>query len=290
MNPLSPLRYPGGKQVLSQVLAHLIAANDLDGGTYAEPYAGGAGAALALLFSEHVKKLLLNDADPCIFALWDSIIHQTEDFIRLVADTPITVKEWRKQKAIYTTSGGHSMLETGFATFFLNRTNRSGIIKNAGPIGGFDQTGAWKVDARFNRQELAKRIERIALYGTRISFHNLDAIDFIRDIKDVPRLFVYFDPPYFVKGRELYLNHYAPEDHRKLAAFMKGCTEFKWVMSYDKAHDIERLYRTFRQVQFQLSYSATVRRAGEEVLILGKALKFPREWRERLPRTALQRQ
>lgn len=289
MTSLSPLRYPGGKQVLSQVLARLIASNDLEDGIYAEPYAGGAGAALALLFSEHVSKLLLNDADPCIFALWDSILNQTEDFIRLVSDTQVTVEEWRKQKAIYTTSGGSSTLEVGFATFFLNRTNRSGIIKNAGPIGGYDQTGTWKVDARFSRKELAKRIERIALYKKRISFHNLDAIDFIKDIKNVPRLFVYFDPPYFVKGRELYLNHYAPEDHRQLATFMKECNDFKWVMSYDKTLDIERLYRTFRQVRFQLSYSATVRRVGEEVLILGKGLKFPREWRETLPRTALQR-
>lgn len=289
MTSLSPLRYPGGKQVLSQVLARLIESNDVEDGTYAEPYAGGAGAALALLFSEHVSKLLLNDADPSIFALWDSILHQTEDFVRLVSDTPVTVEEWRKQKAIYTASGGSSTLEVGFATFFLNRTNRSGIIKNAGPIGGYDQTGTWKVDARFSRKELAKRIERIALYQNRISFHNLDAIDFIKDIKNVPRLFVYFDPPYFVKGRELYLNHYAPEDHRQLATFMKECSDFKWVMSYDKTIDIERLYRTFRQVRFQLSYSATVRRAGEEVLILGKGLKFPREWRETLPRTALQR-
>ena len=55
----SPLRYPGGKQILARVLAHLIQINGREGGIYAEPYAGGAGAALSLLFGEHVERLML---------------------------------------------------------------------------------------------------------------------------------------------------------------------------------------------------------------------------------------
>jgi DNA adenine methylase len=179
------------------------------------------------------------------------------------------------------------MLEVGFATFYLNRTNRSGIISNAGPIGGFDQTGPWKIDARYNRKELPKRIERIALYRNRISFQNKDAIAFINGIRFIKNLFVYLDPPYFAKGKELYLNHYDSANHRDLASYMKCCDDFLWVMSYDKIVDIERLYKPFRQVCFTLSYSASVRRKGREVLILGKGLKFPREWRNALPSEAL---
>lgn len=287
MNPVSPLRYPGGKQVLSGVLGHLITSNQLEGGAYAEPYAGGAGAALALLFSEHVEKLLLNDADPRIFALWRSILDHTEDFIKLVTRSPLTIEEWKKQKSVYTASDRYSGLEVGFATFYLNRTNRSGIIKNAGPIGGFDQRGKWKIGARFNRSELPKRIERIALYKKRITFQNLDAVDFLARIRAAKRLFVYLDPPYFVKGSKLYLNHYRAEDHRSLASFMKSGDDFKWVMSYDVAPDIERLYRAYRQVRFALSYSATVRRSGQELMILSKGLKFPREWRPAIPSAAL---
>lgn len=283
MNPLSPLRYPGGKQILSRVLAQLICSNGVEGGTYAEPYAGGAGAALALLFSERVNKLLLNDADPCIFALWNSVFERTDEFIRLIVDTPLNVDEWRKQKSIYSSPQDRSLLEVGFATFYLNRTNRSGIISNAGPIGGLDQKGPWKIDARYNRLELPKRIERIALYRKRISFQNLDAIAFINGIKLVKNLFIYLDPPYFAKGKELYLNHYVSEDHRNLASFMRSCREIHWVMSYDRAEDIERLYKPFRQISFALSYSASVRREGHEVLILGKGLRFPREWHETLP-------
>lgn len=273
--------------MLSRVLARLISSNGVEGGIYAEPYAGGAGAALALLFSESVNKLLLNDADPCIFAMWDSVLNRTEDFIRLIVDTPLSVDEWRRQKSIYRAPQDHDLLELGFATFYLNRTNRSGIISNAGPIGGLDQSGPWKINARYNLVELPKRIERIALYRKRISFKNLDATDFIDEIRAVRNLFVYLDPPYFAKGKELYLNHYAHEDHRCLASFMKNCGDFCWVMSYDRAADIERLYRPFRQVSFALSYSASVRREGREVLILGKGLKFPHEWRKALPAEVL---
>ena len=219
--------------------------------------------------------------------MWRSALERTEEFARLVVDTPLTVEEWRRQRAIYRSPRSHNALEVGFATFFLNRTNRSGIISNAGPIGGLDQTGPWKIDARYNRSELSKRIQRIALYSKRISFQNLDATTFIDKIRSVEKLFVYLDPPYFSKGKELYLNYYLPGDHRELASFMKRCREFLWVMTYDRAADIECLYRSFRQVTFALSYSASVRRVGREVLILGKGLKFPQEWRRRLPAEAL---
>jgi DNA adenine methylase len=287
MIPASPLRYPGGKQLLSRVLARIIVTNDLEGGAYAEPYAGGAGAAISLLFSEHVSTLALNDADPCIYAMWSSILHETEQFSRLVRDTPLTPEEWRKQKSIYASHASHDNLTVGFATFFLNRTNRSGIIKNAGPIGGFEQTGKWKIDARFNRAQLVGRIGKIALYKRRISFQNLDAVDFIKTVESTPRLFIYLDPPYFAKGRELYLNHYAPDDHRDLARFMKQRTGLLWAMSYDRAPEIAQMYREFRQVPFTLSYSATTRRTGREILVLGRGLRFPRDWRKQLPASAL---
>ena len=50
----SPLRYPGGKSILSPLLGNFIEINNLLDGIYIEPYAGGAGAALKLLFSEYV--------------------------------------------------------------------------------------------------------------------------------------------------------------------------------------------------------------------------------------------
>jgi DNA adenine methylase len=282
VNPTSPLRYPGGKQLLCNVLARIIQSNEIEGGAYAEPYAGGAGAALALLFAERVGRLILNDADPCVFAMWRSILDETVAFVKLVRETPLTIDEWRRQRGIYKAPHSHTQLEVGFSAFYLNRTNRSGIIKNGGPIGGFEQNGKWKIDARYNRTELPQRIQRIAAYRRRISFQNLDALVFMKEIRSSPRMFVYLDPPYFLKGRELYLNHYNRDDHRSVADFMKEGHPFKWAMSYDRAAEIEKLYRDFRQVKVCLSYSASTRREGHEVLILGKRLKFPPEWRRGL--------
>jgi DNA adenine methylase len=195
----SPLRYPGGKTALGYFLGEVIALNGIQDCIYAEPFAGGAGAALSLLFSERVSKILLNDADPCIYAFWDSILNQSGRFLSLLDKTALTIDVWRRQRDIYRNPKRHSRVRVGFATFFLNRCNRSGIIMNAGPIGGIEQKGKWKIDARFNRQELRRRINKILVYRERIEISNKDAIDFLKnDVTPQARkkpVFVYLDPP-----------------------------------------------------------------------------------------------
>ncbi|MGO2346144.1 MAG: DNA adenine methylase, partial [Providencia sp.] len=148
----TPLRYPGGKGKLSYYIKSLIDENSLNDGVYIEPYAGGAGVALELLLQEYVRHVHINDIDIAIYSFWDSILNNTENFSRLVHDTIINIENWEKQKDILLNSGNHSTLEIGFATFFLNRTNRSGILK-AGVIGGKTQSGKWKLDVRFNKNE-----------------------------------------------------------------------------------------------------------------------------------------
>ena len=231
----SPLRYPGGKGILSDFLSEVLCLNGLRDGLYVEPYAGGAGAALNLLYGEHVQRIILNDADPCIYAFWDTILNRTRAFISLLRKTPVTIEEWKHQKFIYNHYKRYSLLRTGFACFYLNRCNRSGIIVNAGPIGGIKQNGKWKIDARFNKDELIRRIKRIAFYRDRIEFHCLDAKEFVKTIvrnsNTLDRILVYFDPPYYSKGSELYLNYYKPEDHEDLAEFLRKEDSFKWLMS-----------------------------------------------------------
>lgn len=283
----SPLRYPGGKQILGRILTHLIRLNGRVGGVYVEPYCGGAGAAFGLLFAEYVDRLMLNDADPTIHAFWRAVLEDTDRLAQLVTDTPLTVEEWLRQREVYRAPAAHDPTAVGFATFFLNRCNRSGIIAHAGLIGGLQQTGPWKLDARFNRADLVKRIERIALYKTRITLTNLDALRFLRELVCVPsvvdRAFVYLDPPYYVKGSELYLNHYKPDDHAKLATFLRKEGAFSWVMTYDNVEEVCGLYRWCRRVPFDLSYSARERRVGREVMILKPKVRFPASWRERIP-------
>ncbi len=275
----SPLRYPGGKAVLSDFLANVVAANGLQDGTYVEPYAGGAGAALNLLFGEHVHRVMLNDIDPCIFAFWNAILKYKKAFVDLIRTTPVTIHEWKRQREIYRHQTRHSRIKVAFAGFFLNRCNRSGIIVNGGPIGGCNQSGKWKLDARYNKDELIRRIEKISLYKDRVSIFNMDAIDFLNQIvkkgKSLERTLVYLDPPYYVRGSQLYLNHYQPEDHAELARFIIKQTSFKWILSYNNVPEIHELYRECERIDFDLDYTAHTRKIGTELLIFSKNLFLP---------------
>ncbi len=275
----SPLRYPGGKAKLAEFLAGVLCANGLHDGAYVEPYAGGAGAALSLLFGEYVERIVLNDADPCVFAFWKSILDRPKQFIKLVRDTAVTVSEWYRQRQVYCRRSHHSRLRVGFATFFLNRCNRSGIIVNGGPIGGYHQSGEWKLDARFNRDDLVRRIEKIAAYNGRIAVHNLDAIDFLKGIVkkmvDLEKVLVFLDPPYYAKGSQLYLNYYEHKDHARLARFIKNQRAFRWLMTYDDVSEIRILYENRQCIPFNVTYSAYRRRRGRELLICGEGLEVP---------------
>lgn len=267
----SPLRYPGGKSSLTGLLAKFIELNNLQDGIYIEPYAGGAGAGLNLLFSEYVSEIILNDADRGIYLFWRSILFDTERFLSLLNDTPISVDEWEQHKQILKNSEAYSELEIAFSTFYLNRCNRSGILY-AGPIGGQSQNGKWLIDARFNKIELTRRIEKIALFASRVSIHNLDAIDFM-DQHVLPLvvpnncLLVYLDPPYYSKGSQLYLNYYVPEDHVTLAKFINNQLGFKWIVSYDDVPQIRQLYSDRKIATFSPRYSAHSTKIGNEVII-----------------------
>jgi DNA adenine methylase len=275
----SPLRYPGGKASLSGLLSEVIEANGLQDGTYVEPFAGGAGAALNLLFGEHVQRVVLNDADPCVYAFWSAILSRNGEFARRVQDTPVTINEWRRQRDIYRRQDKHSRIKVAFASFYLNRCNRSGIIVNGGPIGGINQRGKWKLDARYNKDELVRRVEKIHLYRDRIEVHNLDATELLerlsREGSALDATLVYLDPPYYVKGKKLYLNHYSPADHSELASFIRGQTAFRWLMTYDDVPEIRSLYRNCSTLRLDVDYSAHSRKRGQELLIHSEGLIVP---------------
>jgi DNA adenine methylase len=283
---LSPLRYPGGKQILARILGHLIRLNGREGGIYVEPYAGGAGAALSLLYGEYVKQVVINDADSRIYAFWHGVVNQTDQFLKLLRNTPLSVEEWKRQRQIYLKPARNSRLRVGFATFYLNRCNRSGIIGNAGVIGGLKQNGKWKIDARFNRKDLARRVERVARYRERITLSNLDASKLLQAELPKPswvdRAFVYLDPPYYCKGSQLYLNYYTSDNHAAFARYL-STTNFAWVMSYDNVGEIRKLYSSYRQISFNLGYSARSWKIGKELLIVPDHVRFPSAWPKRIP-------
>lgn len=269
--PYSPLRYPGGKARLTAFLVEVMRGNGLLQPHYVEPYAGGAGAALRLLFEEYVESITINDADPRIRCFWQAVTNYNDDFLERLDRVSVNVGEWRKQREIYDRRDLRRILDTGFATFFLNRTTRSGIIHNGGPIGGYDQDGSFPIDARFNRNQLSRRIQRIGSYADRITVSDKDGLVLLREInrsrKSAKRTFVYLDPPYYAKGAELYLNRFTEAQHQSLAGYLSTDKHFVWVMTYDDVPEIRRLYGQLRRRRFRLSYSAYERRQGTELLI-----------------------
>lgn len=270
----TPLRYPGGKSKFAPFVRDLMKINNLNG-DYLEPYAGGAGVALDLLYSGYCNNIHINDLDVAIFNFWDSATKQTDNFIKLIFDTNITIDEWHKQKNILANPQNHDPLIHGFAAFFLNRTNRSGILKG-GVIGGKSQDGQYKLDARFNKENLSKRIEKIGEFKDNIKVYNQDALELLAQVDTLlpENSLIYLDPPYYVKGQGLYRNFYNHDDHVNIR---KGLDKIstKWIVSYDNCPEIREIYDGYRQDEYELNYSAYYKTKGSEVMIYCNSLETP---------------
>ena len=280
--PTSPLRYPGGKSSLLDLAAYLLRLNGLEHGHYAEPYAGGCGLALALLYGGHVADIHINDIDPSVWAFWHCALNESKALLSKIETTPVTIDTWLTQREVHRRQDTRDTLALGFSTFFLNRTNRSGIIKGAGVIGGLKQTGNYKIDCRYNHEELMRRIARVQKYRERVHLTNLDALKFLsRCSRNLPSdTMLFIDPPYFNKGADLYTSFYQSEDHADLAEKIIDFDR-SWIVTYDDVPEIRRLYRTRRQYSFDINYSIQEKRVGKELLIAGKGVKMPSSLRLR---------
>ncbi|BEH02742.1 DNA adenine methylase [Brooklawnia propionicigenes] len=263
---LSPLRYPGGKAALAGFFADIIKGLGIDNARYIEPYAGGVGAGIALLREGIVQHLVVNDIDPAVYAFWKSAVGDNARLVEMVASVPLTIAEWQKQRRIYRSRDESDALRLGFAFFFLNRTNRSGIL-NAGVIGGQRQEGKYKIDARFNRATLIERLSAIGNLADSITVSDLDGRTVIQRYSQDDRAFMYIDPPYVQAGSQLYLNAFDGRDHKALAAIVNTVEKAHWLMTYDTAPLIERLYRDQFQCRLELNYSARHPGQAEELLV-----------------------
>lgn len=275
MRYISPLRYPGGKARLAPYIAQLIARQRPRPKAYAEAFAGGAGAALRLLVDNKVDHIYINDLDPGISALWRCIFEHTEEFASAIETEEVSIDAWHHHSEIYRNPAGKSDIELGFSTFFLNRCNRSGILR-ARPIGGLDQTGKWKIDARFNRENLIGRIRHLGTYSSRVTLSEMDARHFISSLEpQSDDVLLYVDPPYLVQGDRLYMDSLADADHQELATLLRQ-TPLRWLLTYDADKRItEKLYKGFRCVEFNILHTAQIQRTGVEYAIFGHRLILP---------------
>ncbi len=275
----SPLRYPGGKRRLASLVGLLLEENALTDIQYAEPYAGGASIALSLLFNEHASTIRINDLSRPVYAFWKSALDDTDSLCNRINATPVTIDEWHRQRDIFREERDAGRLDLGFAAFFLNRTNRSGIL-SGGVIGGRRQSGLWKLDARFNKEDLIRRIRKIGRYRTRIEVSQEDAAEFIDRVSGKPdmRMFFFIDPPYIDHGDDLYLNDYSMKDHRSLAEQITSLDQ-DWIVTYDYDAAVRHcLYAGQTRLSFSLHYSAQRRRFGREAMFLSDSLDLPRAW------------
>lgn len=288
----SPLRYPGGKSCLTLMSAEILRLNGLEYGHYAEPYAGGCGLALSLLYGGHVSDIHINDVDPAIWAFWHAALNQTEALVERVQKTPVNITEWQRQREIYRSRKLFDPIELGFSAFFLNRTNRSGIIKGAGVIGGQRQEGTYKIDCRYNRDDLSRRILRVGKYRDRIHLTLMDAKIFMEKIDKImpEKSFLFIDPPYFSKGADLYTSFYMPDDHKLIADTIRSLSR-PWAVTYDDLAEIRAIYAGNRQFKLEVPYSVREKKIGAELLIASRTLRLPNSVREkkinfRTPRAA----
>ncbi|WP_119025274.1 DNA adenine methylase [Acinetobacter soli] len=275
---LTPLRYPGGKGKFAPVVKSIFNFNGLTGGHYLEPYAGGAGVALDLLYSGVVSDIHINDIDLAVYSFWKSITEQTDAFLQLLNDTAVTIEEWHNQKKILNDFSCQEPLMIGFAAFFLNRTNRSGILKG-GVIGGKKQDGNYTLDARFNKENLAKRIEKVGKSASKIHVYNKDALELLQRVDEFLPVnsLIYLDPPYYVKGQGLYRNFYVHDDHVKIKEALDKINS-KWIVSYDNCDEIKEIYNDYQMTDYDLNYSAYHKIKAKEVMFFCHSLKVPQEY------------
>jgi DNA adenine methylase len=265
---MTPLRYPGGKSSISGFLADIISYTGSE--TYVEPYAGGAGAAISLLLNGKVKNIVINDYDRAVYSFWKEIVSHPERFIKKVEDAVLSVDEWSYQKSIYKDSSA-SQEDLGFAFFYLNRTNRSGIL-TAGLIGGKAQQGKYKIDARFNKKVLIDKIQGIVRKREQIKILNEDGINVYERFRYNSKCIVYLDPPYVQQGKNLYLNAFETENHKVLANTLQANENVNWLLTYDEDALIKKLYRKSSILTYEMRYRVQSNRVGNELMIYPKSL------------------
>ena len=249
---ISPLRYPGGKRWILPFLIRLLEATGGRRKLFVEPFVGGGSVTMGLLESGYAENAVINDLDPLVAAFWSVVFSKDVDaLVDRVRTARVTLDEWNTLKAQDDDCG--TDVDRAFRCLFLNRTSFSGIInRTAGPIGGNAQSGEYGVGCRFNLPRIASRISELGRLRDRVLIRGCGTWQGMADRIDmeiVPGsgfrpddVFWYLDPPFYHKADRLYRRWFETSDHDELHRFLGMTIYGHWLLSYDSAPEIERLY------------------------------------------------
>ncbi len=257
----SPLRYPGGKARFTNFIWDAVVASNEQAKVFVEPFCGGAGASIALLESNKVQRIALNDLDPLVSSFWKIVFgksrkskHDINWLINSIEATELSIEEWRRQKLLKPTT----LREAAWKCLYLNRTSFNGVLYKAGPIGGWTQKNR-KIDVRFNRERLMKRIQE--LYELREQVERVDSVNwrlFCSHYRRSKSAYLYLDPPYYNKADQLYGCLFDKKTHKTLRDYLTTL-KTPWMLSYDDAPEIRLLYKNLKGVRGRVidqTYSA----------------------------------
>jgi len=274
---MSPLRYPGSKVRITEMVAGLLEQNLLVGCHLYEPFAGGSAVSLGLLANGFVPSATWIERDPLVYAFWSMVKEDPEGLIERMMRGKVTLGAWKRMlplRAVNKPSGAR-LAELGYAGLFFNRTCFSGIV-GAGPIGGMKQSSPYKIDCRFNKKQLAAQIRACSEILKKVEIVFGDGIKFLKTncLKMPTHSIVYIDPPYVANGHKLYRFHFEKFQHEELSEAVSSLC-VPWLMTYDNHQLIRDLY-TGEKTKYVKTYQSLKRsRFVKEILLLSDDFRLP---------------
>ncbi len=264
---LSFVRYPGGKSKLrDQIAKRLAEQTEHEGLEYREPFFGGGSIGLKIVSDNaDITRLWINDKDVGIACLWTAVIRHHDEFKERVCSFTPTVEAFYELRHELTTLSAMPTepgrtVDLGFKKLAIHQISYSGLgTKSGGPLGGVGQKSQYKIDCRWSSDYICKKVDKLHDLFAAIEVRgncctNLDFADVIEDTEC--RCLLYVDPPYYVKGNDLYQHGFTPEDHERLAGALRK-TEHAWVLSYDDCDEVRQLYQWAHVESLDVNYSIT---------------------------------
>lgn len=267
----SAFRYPGSKdKIADDVLkwfppSVLYSFANRSLSCYCEPFIGcGAMAVKVLPLLASSTRVVIADKDYGIVCLWKAVRDNPKELSRKLLNFTPSVEAFADFKTRDGSRDGDPV-DIGFRKFALHQMSFSGLGAMAGgPIGGVAQRSDYAVDCRFRPERHARHIgDQHKLLKRFASVEIIDG-DFSLALDRVPDDgFAYMDPPYFLKGGELYVNNMTPEDHERLAGIL-ATARYEWALSYDDHERIRKLYGEWADIhEFEMVASIDTKKGGK---------------------------